>query len=96
MSQADEISSSVTANPTAKIETATTLGESPAAENDPATPSAVGGGGAGQEETSRTGAANLRSALQQGLNRENLEEEVSQVVGALSSWWGGVKKQVGL
>lgn len=50
--------------------------------------------GPGQEDTPRTGSANLRNALQQGLNRDNLEEEVSQVVGALSSWWGGVKKQV--
>jgi hypothetical protein len=31
-----------------------------------------------------------------GLSREALEQEVGQVMGTLSSWWGGVKKQVSL
>lgn len=64
------------------------------AVNDETKASTAATEGTGREETPRTGSANLRNALQQGLNRDNLEEEVSQVVGALSSWWGGVKKQV--
>lgn len=33
-------------------------------------------------------------AAQYGLSKEHLEQEVEQVMGTLSSWWGGVKKQV--
>jgi hypothetical protein len=29
-----------------------------------------------------------------GLEKNNLETEVHQVMGTLNSWWGGVKKQV--
>jgi hypothetical protein len=29
-----------------------------------------------------------------GLDRGNLEAEVTQVMGTLNNWWGGVKKQV--
>jgi hypothetical protein len=36
----------------------------------------------------------VERAFQHGLNRANLEQEVGQVMGTLSGWWGGVKKQV--
>lgn len=29
-----------------------------------------------------------------GLDKDNFETEVHQVMGTLNSWWGGVKKQV--
>ncbi|ORX34955.1 hypothetical protein BD324DRAFT_593306 [Kockovaella imperatae] len=32
-------------------------------------------------------------AFQNGLSRENLEQEVNQVMGTFNSWWGGLKKQ---
>lgn len=33
-------------------------------------------------------------AFQHGLDKNNFETEVHQVMGTLNSWWGGVKKQV--
>lgn len=33
-------------------------------------------------------------AFQNGLDKNNFETEVHQVMGTLNSWWGGVKKQV--
>ncbi|WVR03404.1 hypothetical protein IAU60_000395 [Kwoniella sp. DSM 27419] len=35
----------------------------------------------------------VQRAFTQSLNRNNFEEEVGQVMGTLSGWWGGVKKQ---
>ena len=35
-------------------------------------------------------------AFQHGLSRENLEQEVHQVMGTFNSWWGGFKKQVSI
>ncbi|WWC85652.1 uncharacterized protein L201_000518 [Kwoniella dendrophila CBS 6074] len=35
----------------------------------------------------------VQQALQQSINRNNFEEEVGQVMGTLSGWWGGFKKQ---
>lgn len=33
-------------------------------------------------------------AFQHGLDKNNFETEVHQVMGTLNSWWGGMKKQV--
>lgn len=44
-------------------------------------------GGKAAEKTARERALG-------GLDKNNLETEVHQVMGTLNSWWGGVKKQV--
>lgn len=58
-------------------------GKANADSNDPATPRAIG-----QEKSAR------ERAFEYGLDRNNFETEVHQVMGTLNSWWGGVKKQV--
>ncbi|WWD22804.1 hypothetical protein CI109_107298 [Kwoniella shandongensis] len=40
-------------------------------------------------EGSPSSPSTVQRAFQHGLNRENLEEEVGQVIGTLNSWWGG-------
>ncbi|EIW73181.1 hypothetical protein TREMEDRAFT_59343 [Tremella mesenterica DSM 1558] len=35
----------------------------------------------------------VERAFQHGLDRENFEQEVGQVMGTFNNWWGGVKKQ---
>lgn len=47
-----------------------------------------------EASSSHSGSINAGRASQYGLNRGDLEEEVTQVIGVLSNWWGGVKKQV--
>jgi hypothetical protein len=41
-------------------------------------------------------ASTVQRSLQASLNKESFEQEVGQVMGTLNSWWGGVKKQVGI
>ena len=38
-------------------------------------------------------ATTAQRAFQSGLSRENLEQEMNQVMGTFNSWWGGFKKQ---
>ncbi|KAK8844648.1 hypothetical protein IAR55_006495 [Kwoniella newhampshirensis] len=49
--------------------------------------------GVNHAQSGTTSPTTIQRAFQQSLNRENLEEEVGQVIGTLNSWWGGVKKQ---
>jgi hypothetical protein len=63
------------------------------------TPKEVAGGetsGAGSAAVA-TPSAELKTARERalaGLDKNNFETEVHQVMGTLNSWWGGVKKQV--
>lgn len=51
------------------------------------------GEGKGNEIKTEAQTARER-AFQHGLDKNNFETEVHQVMGTLNSWWGGVKKQV--
>lgn len=52
--------------------------------------------GTGESTPTPTPTSESLNAHHLGLSREALEQEVGQVMGTLSSWWGGVKKQVSL
>jgi hypothetical protein len=65
------------------------------ARTPPATAASPAGTLPANQPATTTGVqTTVERAFQHGLNRANLEQEVGQVMGTLSGWWGGVKKQV--
>lgn len=70
--------------------TSTITPDTPTKDDSAAKEKDIADGGAPKIETQTA----RERAFQHGLDKNNFETEVHQVMGTLNSWWGGVKKQV--